>query len=437
MSSQALKNIYNTDKKNLGSSTFIAKKESFKEKSKLKSNSNQQVPVITSIESNKNLISNITNPRLRNSGIAIDNSRISDDMGFSDLIKQNKIQLVRGLAFKAKLNNSNKKLSYIEKMLKDMNMMSKGKLYKRIKIYSFIQSVTSIMSIFLCVVDIGLFNKYSYEYIIKNGIKYDKYYQIGNREINTNENILRILNGIASFICLLMTICIFTSKYNYNKLERKKELHRRNKNTNFQLSLFYDISNGIYNQSKLAQNVSVSKTILRSAINIIFYPPKLNYVYHSYYNNILYIYPFNTIILLLCTFKLYNIYRYIFYFIPITGTLGKQICQKYNVRLNIKYMFKTFLMKHKILFPFFILVILTVMISILLQSVEEFSADINLYKAIDLNPLNSLNNKFITNHDLNIYDTIWICLSFLSRNPLGKLYPKTPFGKMLLFILYI
>ena len=435
---QRSSHLIGIDKKELEKSVFISKKKTFKEKSNMQADNIHHTSAVTTIESNKKFISNITNPRKKHSGITIDNSRISDDMGFSDLIKQNKIQLVRGLTFKTKLNNQGKKWStYIENMLKDPNMKSKGKLYERIKVLSFIQSVTSIISILLCVVDIGLFNKYSYDFIVKNGIQYDKYYEIGKREINTKENILRILNGIASFICLLMTICIFTSKYNFNKIERKKELHRRNKNTNFQLSLFYDISSGVYNQSKLAQNVSVSKTILRSVINIIFYPPKLNYIYHSYSNDILYIYPFNTIILLLSSFKLYNVYRCIFYFIPITGTLGKQICQKYNVRLNIKFMFKTFLMKHKILFPFCIVIILTVIISILLQSVEEFSVDINLYKAIDLKSLNNLNNKFITNHDLNIYDTIWIYLSFLLRNPLGDLYPKTPFGKMLLFIIYI
>jgi hypothetical protein len=429
--------LYSIDKKPLQKSNSLTKKKIFKEKLNLQSNNNHPYPAITSIESNNKFISNITNPRKKNSEITIDNSRMSDDLAFSDLIKQNKIHLVHGLTFKQKLNNKDKKLSYIEKMLKDPNLMSKGKLYGKIKVFSFIQSVASVISILLCVVDIGLFNKYSYDYIKKNNIKYDKYYEIGKREINAKENILRILNGFVSFICLLMTICIFTSKYNFNKLERKKELHRRNKNTNFQLSLFYDISNGIFNQSKLAQNVSVSKTILRSVINIIFYPPKLNYVFHSYSSNILYVYPFNAVILLLSSFKLYNVYRCIFYFIPITGTLGKQICQKYNVRLNIKYMFKTFLMKHKTSFPLCIVLIVIVVISILLQSVEEFSVDINLYKAIDLKSLNNLNNKFIANHDLNIYDTIWIYISFLCRNPLGDLYPITPFGKMLLFIIYI
>ena len=434
-SSRVLNNFCTLDKKDIERGIFITKKATFKEKSNLKPE--HHIPAITSIESSKKFVSNITNPKLKHSGITIDNSRLSDEMGFSDLIKQNKIQLVRGLTFKAKLNNKDEKLSYFEKMLSNPSMMGKGKLYKRIKVFSFIQSVASILSILLCVADIGLFNKYSYDYIVKNNIEYDKYYEIRNRKINTKENILRALNGFTSFICLLMTICIFTSKYNYNKIERKKELHRRNKNTNFQLSLFYDISNGMYNQSKLAQNVSVSKTILRSIINIIFYPPKLNYIYHSYYNNILYIYPFNSIILLLSSFKLYNVYRCIFYFIPITGTLGKQICQKYNVRLNIKFMFKTFLMNHKIIFPFCIVVILTMIISILLQSVEEFSVDINLYKTNDVNSLNSLNNKFITNHDLKIYDTIWIYITFLLRNPMGDLYPKTPFGKILLFIIYV
>ena len=436
-SSRGLNIISNLDKKFIEKKNSIPKKPNLKEKSNLLPNNNHHIPSITSIEINKKFKSTITNPNQKNSGITIDNSRISDEMGFSDLIKQNKIQLVRGLTFKTKLNNIEEKLLYFEKMLNNPSLMHKGKFYEKIKVFSFIQSVASIISILLCVVDIGLFNKYSYDYIVKNNIKYDKYYEIGNREINTKENAVRVLNGITSFICLLMTICIFTTKYNFNKLERKKELHRRNKNTNFQLSLFYDISNGMYNQLKLAQNVSKSKAILRSVINIIFYPPKVNYIYHSYSNNILYIYPFNTFILLLSSFKLYNVYRCIFYFIPITGTLGKQICQKYNVRLNIKYMFKTFLMKHKIIFPFFTLVILIIIISIILQSVEEFSVDIDLYKAIDLNNLNSLNDKFITNHDLNIYDTLWIYLSFLLRNPLGDLYPKTPFGKMILFMIYI
>jgi hypothetical protein len=91
----------------------------------LKSDKNHLVPAITSIESNKKLLSNITNPMKKCSGMTIDNSRISDDLDFSDLIKQNKIQLVRGSTFKQKLNYQDKKLFYIEKMLKDQNLMSK------------------------------------------------------------------------------------------------------------------------------------------------------------------------------------------------------------------------------------------------------------------------------------------------------------------------
>ena len=176
MSSKCFHNFYNMDKKDLEKSTFILKKIKFKEKSNLKSDKNHLVPAITSIESNNKFISNITNPRKKNSEITIDNSRMSDDLAFSDLIKQNKIHLVHGLTFKQKLNNKDKKLFYIEKMLKVQNLMSKGKLYEKIKVYSFIQSVTSIISILLCVVDIGLFNKYSYDYIKNNNIKYDKYY---------------------------------------------------------------------------------------------------------------------------------------------------------------------------------------------------------------------------------------------------------------------
>ena len=45
--------------------------------------------------------------------------------------------------------------------------------------------------------------------------------------------------------------------------------------------------------------------------------------------------------------------------------------------------------------------------------------------------------KIILDNNLNIYNTLWVYSSFLLRNPSGELCPRTPLGKILLFIFYI
>lgn len=379
-------------------------------------------------EANQKLLYNYTNPKKKQSGVTLENSRLSEDFRFSSLIKKNKIQMVKGYYLKNSRKNFENNANYLETILNDPNIRKKDVLLKRVKIYSFIQSVTSLISILLNVVDLELYHKYSNDYIKENNIEFKKYYEIKNRKINSKENVVRILNGFVSFACLVMTISIFLSKYNFNKKETENLLNRKNKN----LSFVHDINNNKQKLSKISKHDQISKLILRSLINMIFYPPKINYIYYSYSDTILFVYPFNSFILLLSSLKLYNIYRCIFYFIPVTSTIGKTICQKHNVKLNIKFMFRTFLSKHKISFPFCIILILTILVSILLKSIEFFSYDVTLLENQDTN------NKFLINlHEINIYETVWIFLSFLMRNPVGLINPVTPFGKILLFIIFI
>ena len=237
------------------------------------------------------------------------------------------------------------------------------------------------------------------------------------------------MNGTFSFICLIMTFFIFAAKYNFEKEETKKLLWKRNRSLNF----IHDINNK-KKFTKINNKEQIFKLVIRSIINILFYPPKLNYISYSYYNNILCIYPFNSWVLLLSSLKLYNIYRCIFYFIPVTSTIGKTICQKHNVKLNVKFMFRTIYSRHKISFPLTILLILTILIAILLRNIEIFSNDLTLLKTIDLDKANS---NFLMYHDINIYETLWIYLSFLMKNPGWDENPRTPLGKILLLIIFI
>ena len=434
-SSQLLNQVVkNPEFKEIKQKVMLFKVKTIQEGYNNQNDNNQYIQTYGSVETNQKLVNYISSPKKMQSDLSVDNSRFSDDLRFSDLIKKNKIQLVRGLSYKTKLNNNDRRISYIENLMNNPNLKKTGELYKKIKKFALIQGVCSFLSIILCIIDTALYNNYSFYYIIENNIKYDKFYEIKNRKISSSENFVRILNGIFSFICFLMTICIFYSKYSFHKKERKKFLSRRNKNTNFQLSLIYDFSNNINNQIKLNPNFSLSKNAFRLLINILFYPPNVNYIYHSNFNDISFVYPFNSFILLLTSIKLYNIYRGIFYFLPVTGTLGKTICQRNNVNLNVKFMFRTFLSKHKMSFPFFVIIIISLIITILLQSIEIFSVDVSQYKTIELN---NLTKNYLMNHDLTFYDTLWMYISLLVRNPNGDYYPKTPFGKILLIIVYI
>ena len=374
----------------------------------------------------------LAKPNKKYSGLSL--SRVSDDLRFSSLIKKNKIQLVKGFVFKSKSKNNEKKINFIRTLLDDPKIKEREDLIKRIKIYSFIQSVCSLISILLSIIDTALFSKYSYDYAIKNNIEYKELYIIGERTINPNENITRVLNGIFSGICLIMTFFIFFAKFHFSKTKEDKILNKRNKNTNNNLNFIHEFIHKHNNGAK--QKSLISKLILRSIINIIFYPPKVNYVYYYYANNILCIYPVNSFFLLICSLKLYNIYRCIFYFIPVTATLGKTLCEKYNVKLNVKFMFKTIISNHKIIFPCCILFIILTLITILLKSVEEFSVDMIQYKNLESYTYNN-KTKIILDNNLNIYNTLWVYSSFLLRNPSGELCPRTPLGKILLFIFYI
>ena len=379
------------------------------------------------IETNQKLMNNCYKPKRKQSELSNDNSKI-DEFRFSSLIKRNKIQLVRGTSYKNLKYTNVRKGAVMQTILDDPNIKKKEGLLEKIKIYSFIQSVTSLVSILLCIIDVELYNKYSYNYIIEKKIEYGKYYEIENREINSRENAVRIINGVFSFICLIMTFFIFTAKYNFEKEETKKLLWKRNRSLNF----IHDINNK-KKFTKINNKEQIFKLVLRSIINILFYPPKLNFISYSYSNNILCIYPYNSFILLLSSLKLYNIYRCVFYFIPVTSTIGKTICQKHNVKLNVIFMFRTIYSRHKISFPLIIILILTILISILLRSIEIFSNDLTLLKTIDLDTANA---NFLMYHDINLYETLWIYLSFLMKNPGWDVNPRTPFGKILLFIIF-
>ena len=228
---------------------------------------------------------------------------ISDD-NCLQLVKYNKIQIYRNDIYKSKDNfEENKNIMQNFNVFEEPKFKNKYKLLQKMKIYSLIQSVSALLSILFCIIDLELYNKYSYSYISENNIKYEKFYEIKLRKINSYENLIRIFNGIFSFVCALMTIYIYYQKLLYIQKEEKKNLNHRNnfKNKNI---ISYQLINNINERSIIKSNQSISQLLIRILINIIFYPPKLNFCFYYYNNKILCIYPFQSFILLNFVFKI-------------------------------------------------------------------------------------------------------------------------------------
>jgi hypothetical protein len=107
------------------------------------------------IETNQKLMNNLIKLKRKQSELSNDNSKI-DDFRFSSLIKRNKIQLVRGASYKNLKYTNEKRGTVMQTILDDPNIKKKEGLLEKIKIYSFIQSVTSLVSILLCIIDVEL-----------------------------------------------------------------------------------------------------------------------------------------------------------------------------------------------------------------------------------------------------------------------------------------
>ena len=359
-------------------------------------------------------------------------TKISDDLGISSLIMNNKIHYMKKI--KEKDIDVNKYVHSIF-FLKDPILKKKDNLFKKIRKYSLIQSIFSAISVILCAIDMELYNIFSEQYIIENNIQYNEYYKIRYRTISSTENTIRILNFLCCLITVAMTLCIYLTKIVFNKTEEAKLLKHKNNVQN--ILILYELSNSHLkgHRNYISFNTKV-KLIIRLLINIFFYPPTLNYCFKSSFNNVIYLFPFQIFALILSTFKIYNIYRTIFYFIPYTGNLGEDTCQKYNIRFNFKFIFRGFLYKNRLFFA--IIIIIISLVTLLLHSIEFFSVDLSLINDsteiyIDVN-----NHNMTHNFNPNFYlDILWLYLSTLPQHSLGDYIPKTPIGKIVFFFFHI
>ena len=79
---------------------------------------------------------------------------MSDEFRFSFLIKKNKIHSLGNLSLKNSKLNSDIRESVIQKYMNESSFKDKDTLIQKVKIYSLIQSICSLLSIILSIIDI-------------------------------------------------------------------------------------------------------------------------------------------------------------------------------------------------------------------------------------------------------------------------------------------
>ena len=385
---------------------------------------------------------------LKNKNEKLSNSDLLDMKYFHNKKLRNTI-LQRG-----KLNFREQKelhSSHLFEKLKDSYLFEKTEaLFFKIKVcYGFL-GIFSFLSILLEIIDVIVYNRKTKDYLKNNynisinkntDIKY--YYFIENRQISNQENTIRIFNSLFSVFCFILHLIIHKIKNNFdkesNKKKKKREFFRRSnsrRKTTKSTRSYKEENKGISNdRMKIVLNddfvtkhyvtkEEIIRLILNCIISLIFVPPRINKILFGIQHNILYGISINSIVLLITFFKLSNIYFAFYYLSPFNNLLYKTICSSNMVKLDLKFMFRFMLNLYPFYFAMFNFIIISIMVCILIYSMEYFT--INIKSGL-------WNNK--GENDLkNFYNVFFLFINFALKSIHGNLKAETIIGSLILLI---
>ena len=407
--------------------------------------SNSKLAPLTTLYSNKN---SVTEQAIKkNNSVYLANSESLLDLKYFSGKKFRRTVLHKG-----KLNmhdHKNMHSSSLFERLKESYLYEKSEsIIFKIKIcYGFL-AIFSLISIFLEISDVILFNKKSEEFLkenynlyIKGDINIDSYYFIQNRKISKQENTIRIFNLIFSIISFFMQLIIFyvnnrfdndsddRNEYNNNyygyKRSKKGSRHHKKEsspNTN-ENHIKFIFSDNLVTKSFVRKRDKI-KLIFDCIISAAFYPPGLNKVFIGMNDKVIYVYSLNIFVLLISFFKLKNMYYAIYYLSPYYNLLYKTICSSNMAQLDFKFMFRFLLNNFPISFIIINFIIICLVACILLYTIEHFSINIE----------NGIYNNKGDNDLKNIYNEISLYCLFIFKYIHGNIKPESIFGSFILIV---
>ena len=375
----------------------------------------------------------------------------------------NDMNMKKTILNKKNLDFSDKKQTSIFDEIKNSDIFEKSEqsIFK-IKICYGILAFSSFLCIILNCADAITYNHKSLEYLKNyNNITFLKnindlvyYSYINNRKISSKENTIRIFNGIFSLICVVILLIIhgirhsvFENKKKFGKKERfnrilnqyylkqrkqsmarnrlrKEDMKEKNNNEKVKMIDFNKYSENNDFTDEMSISKGKNRIVRRCIINLIFFPPYINWAFIGKYDNIFYIYSLNSIFLIISLYKISNIYRALFYLSPLNNSFNKAICKSNFINLNSRFMFKYSLHRFPLTFLTFNVLIIVFSICMLISCVEFFSLDIN----------KSYKNNIIDNNVENVFNIFSAFFFLIIKNMHEEHCIKSILGKILLFI---
>ena len=301
-------------------------------------------------------------------------------------------------------------LAFIESLKKlEEHTSNHGITLLKIKYCDIFLGLSSILSMLFAIIDNELYASNSLKFL-NNKIEelkkevwtFEILKQIKDRKISETENTLRTFNIIISSISCV--ILIF--KYNYqiyiSKLDKR-----------------------ISEYDGLFSSRLIFWLILECVITIIFYPPYLNIVFFGNRINIVYAYSLNAIFLPLNAIKLYNVFRLIMLFSRYNTRISQTICQSHKTSSGITFVIKSEINSKKLLIITCTVLFLCVFVTAIIRDFECLSFDKHTF----------LEGKKGLNDLQNYMNNLWLILITLTNVGYGDEYPRTLFGRIIIFFI--
>ena len=331
------------------------------------------------------------------------------------------------------------------------------KLINIVKIFYTFLIIFSLTSIICSVIDGKLFIDNSEKYLIENDININSnnkdiniYYLLKNRKITKKENMYRIINGITSIINCFLLFIIRLKSVRFVNIKRKTRTiytdnepgsnnqyinqiaqHKKEKKIMRQASALKTTKVNIVlseDDDIVNESVSLSGTKFRLVflciINIIFYPPFVNKIYIGYYHQILYVFPLNSIFMIITFFKIINIYLAIIFISPINSIPNKLICKSNLFSLRNIFVIKIMMNDHPIIFAIINTIVMFFITTSIMYFLEYFSIDKNL---------GIYSNKGENNFK-NYLNVLYLYIFFIKKTAFGDIHPRTLLGKFIITI---
>ena len=283
-----------------------------------------------------------------------------------------------------------------------------GKNLFKIKIYESLLGIFSLTSIIFAILDNEIYISKSRKFLNKKlkeiGLSFPNLNilkTLKDRKISNIENMIRLINGGISLTCCIILFIKYQCHLSCGKLDKRLSEYDGLFSSRLIFGLFFEC-----------------------LISIIFYPPDINIVFCGISIKNIYAISLNCLILPFNMLKSYNVFRMLIIHSKYNSKISRTICQSYKVIGGAKFSIKSELNSKILRYLFLFFIIFSIVLSCLIRDFEHFASDKTKY----------LEGKRSMNDLQNYINNYWLVIVSVTNVAFGDEYPRTIFGRLVIFI---